>query len=222
MKTIDSKLIPLLLTVYRVLTILGFLVLLGGALIVPFYYETQTLWYKIGTDKILLRAGQLAGMLALVLVLTQIFLALRTKFAEKLFGSATLMRWHRINGWLIFSAAATHALLILAPEGFSNLPIGIKYWPEMIGGCLSVLIFSTVILSHFRALLRLNYPTWRLLHKPLGYMVPPLVLLHVSFVCETFRNHIPAIILTVVSSALLLLAIKTNYMKTSNKGVRGK
>ena len=52
--------------VSRTLVLLGFAVLLGGALLVPFYYETQTLWYKMGGDKLMLRAGQLAGLLALV------------------------------------------------------------------------------------------------------------------------------------------------------------
>ena len=34
---------------------------IGGALSIPFVYETQTLWYKVGADKLMLRTGQMAG-----------------------------------------------------------------------------------------------------------------------------------------------------------------
>ena len=54
---------------YKVMVLLGAALLLGGALAVPFYYETQTLWYKVGTDKVILRSGQLAGLFALVLLI---------------------------------------------------------------------------------------------------------------------------------------------------------
>ena len=183
---------------------LGIALLLGGAFAVPFYYETQTLWYKVGSDKILLRAGQLAGMLTLVLLMLQIIVAQRASFLENLFGSANLMRWHRRNGVGIACMAMSHVALVLVPEGLNNLPIGKKYWPEMIGEFLFLLILITVISSRFRPLLKLDYPSWRILHRTLGYLAPVLVFLHVFFVSESFTHTFSRTLLLTIFAGLAL------------------
>jgi predicted ferric reductase len=190
--------------VYRLLIILGIAVLLGGAFTVPFYYETQTLWYKVGGDKFMLRAGQLAGLLTLVLLMLQIIVALRVKFFENLFGGEQLMRWHRINGVFIACTALSHVVLVLVPEGLNNLPIGKKYWPEMIGELLFLLIFITVVSSHFRSLLRLDYATWKMLHRPLGYLAIVLVFLHALFVSDSFTHVFPRVLLLIIFAGLAL------------------
>ncbi len=190
--------------VYRSLIVVGIAVLLGGALTVPYYYETQTLWYKVGPDRMFLRAGQLAGLLTLVLLVLQIFAALRVKLFENLFGGAQLMRWHRINGVLIACTALSHVALALVSEGINNLPIGKKYWPEMIGGLLFLLILIMVVSSHFRTLLQLAYPAWRMVHRPLGYLALVLVLLHVLFVSESFTHTLPRTLLLTLFAGLAL------------------
>ncbi len=38
-----------------------FMIFLSGALSIPFYFESMTLWYKVGIDKTMLRGGQIAG-----------------------------------------------------------------------------------------------------------------------------------------------------------------
>jgi predicted ferric reductase len=206
------------LKVYRILIFFGFAVFLGGALTVPFFYETQTLWYKTGIDKVVLRAGQLAGLFALVLLVLQILLSLRGKFLEDLFGGANLMRRHRTNGVLIAGAAISHVLLVLAPEGIGNLPIGKKYWPEMTGGGLFLLILITVLSSHFRSALNLDYMVWKKVHKPLGYLHLILLLIHVLFVSESFRQGMPrGILLTIFSGlALLVAVVKTVHWKSKS------
>jgi predicted ferric reductase len=100
---------------HKGLTGVGALFCVAAALMVPFAYPTQTLWYKTGMDKILLIAGQLMGLLAMVLLGGQIVLALRPIFLERLFGAALLMRWHRGNGVLATGLAFGHALLVLIP-----------------------------------------------------------------------------------------------------------
>ena len=187
------------------LVVLGAAVLLGAALAVPFYYETQTLWYKVGADKVMLRSGQLAGLLTLVLLIGQIILALRMQFFERLFGGARLMRWHRINGVLLFLTACSHVLLVLAPEGFDNLPIGKKYWPEMIGGLLFLFLLTMVLTSRFRPWFKLEYGQWRMLHKPMGYLSLVLVFSHVLFVSESFARGLPRTVLLTVGIGLALL-----------------
>ncbi len=170
----------------------------------PFYYETQTLWYKVGLDKTLLRAGQFAGMLTLVLLMVQIIIAQRVSIVENLFGSAKLMRWHRINGVVIACTAMSHVALVLVPEGLQNLPFGKKYWPEMIGELLFLFILITVISSRFRPLFKLDYPSWRILHRTLGYLAPVLVFLHVFFVSESFTHTFPRSLLIVIFAGIVL------------------
>ena len=200
----------------KVLVLLGAALFLGAALAVPFYYETQTLWYKVGADKVMLRSGQLAGLLALVLLIGQILLALRVKFFEHLFGGAPLMRWHQINGVLVACAACSHVLLVLAPEGFDNLPIGRKYWPEMIGGLLLLFLLTMVITSRFRSWFKLGYARWRMLHKPMGYLSLALVFFHVLFVSESFVRGLPrAALLTVALGLALFIGFMQVLRRTS-------
>jgi predicted ferric reductase len=192
---------------YKVAVLLGAALLLGGALAVPFYYETQTLWYKTGADKVMLRSGQLAGLFALVLLMGQILLALRVQFFEYLFKGARLMRWHQLNGVLIFFSACSHMLLVLAPEGFDNLPIGKKYWPEMIGGLLLLFLLTMVVTSRFRSWLQLEYARWRMLHRPMGYLSLVLGFCHVLFVSESFARGLPRTVLLTVGTGLALFIV---------------
>ncbi len=198
---------PSPVSIYRGGLVCCFFVFLGGSLAVPFYFETQTLWYKTGLDKVMLRTGQLAGLFTLVLLVLQIVLALRGRFLQDLFGGVkNTLRWHRTNGLLIAGAALCHVILVLAPDGIGNLPIGAKYWPEMVGEGLFLLLLATVLSSHYRAALRLNYTLWRAVHRPLGYLLLILVLIHVLFVSESFRQGLPRIMLLAVFAGLALLA----------------
>lgn len=193
--------------------IVGVLLLFtAGALSIPFVYESTTLWYKIGLDKTVLRAGQLAGMLALVLLFIQILLAARGRVLIDVFGLAAVMRWHRLNGLLIGLAAVVHVVLVLAPEGFGNLPIGFKHWPEMVGAWLLISILFMVVSSHFRERLGLDYKKWRSIHKPIGYLVPLFFLVHVLFVSDSFDKFLPktALLTTFVIGLGLVVLSKKN------------
>lgn len=191
---------------------------LGGALAVPFYYETQTMWYKTGADRVMLRAGQLAGLFGLVLLTGQILLASRVGFFEHLYGRTRLLRWHQTNGVLIFCTVCSHVLLVLAPEGFDNLPIGKKYWPEMIGGVLFLLLFAMVVTSRFRSWFGLEYARWRMLHKPMGYLSLVLVFLHVRFVSESFARGLPRAVLIAVGIGLALFIGLVQVLRRTSGG----
>lgn len=196
-KVIDSpaKADPAKFKVYRGLVIGFLLLVIGGALSIPFVYESQTLWYQVGLEKTMLRGGQLAGLLAAVLLFIQILLAARIDFLKKLFGVADLMRWHRANGIIVSLLAVSHVILVLAPEGLANLPIGKKYWPEMIGSLLLWIILSMSISSYFRQKFGLDYMRWKVTHKTLGYLVIILITVHVLFVSESFEHAVPRVAL---------------------------
>jgi predicted ferric reductase len=179
------------LKAYRSLVIGFLLLVMGGALSIPFVYESQTLWYQRGIEKIMLRGGQMAGLLAATLLFVQILLAARGKLLKKLFGVADLMQWHRANGIIISLLAVSHVILVLAPDGLTNLPIGKKYWPEMVGSLLLWIILSMAISSQFREKLGLDYKRWRAIHKMLGYLIILLIVVHVLFVSDSFEHAVP-------------------------------
>ena len=201
----------------RVSLVTIFFIFLSGALAVPFSFETMTLWYKAGADKTLLRAGQLAGMAALVMVMLQIILATPGLFLEKLFKRATLARCHRINGLVILLLAAAHVTLVLLPEGLANLPIGKKYWPEMVGFFVLTAIFSTVISTYLRKPLQTGFERWRLTHRLLGYGVLVLLPIHVVFVSESFEQGPLRSLLVFLFGALLLRVILVKTLSRFNK-----
>jgi predicted ferric reductase len=202
-----TKADPARLKLYRGL-IIGFLLLvICGALSIPFVYQSQTLWYKIGLDKTMLLAGQLAGLLAAVLLLVQILLAVRGKFLREVFGLAALMRWHRTNGIIVSFLAISHIALVLMPEGLTNFPIGLKYWPEMVGSLLVWIILSMAISSLFREKLGLNYKRWKTIHKLLGYLVILFLAVHVLFVSDSFEQTVPRVALLTTFIAVVVFVI---------------
>jgi predicted ferric reductase len=192
-------------------------VIFAGAAAVPFVWESQTLWYKFGLDKTMLRTGQIAGMAALVLLFLQIVLAVRGKFLEKLFGIAALMKLHRANGLVVALLAIVHALLVLVPEGLANLPIGVKYWPEMVGGLLLWVVCSVAVSSHYREQLKIEYRKWRAVHKPLGYIAFVLVVVHVLFVSDSFENQFLRITFLLLSTAVLARVVGVKYFSKIDK-----
>ena len=194
-----------------------FIVFLSGALSIPFYFETMTLWYKFGIDKTMLRAGQLAGMSALVMFVLQIILAVRGQYLEKHFGRAGMTRFHRINGVVILILAISHVILVLVPEGITNLPIGKKHWPEMIGVILLLVTTVIVVSTTFRQQLGIKYNLWRTFHKIFGYIVLALLMIHVLFVSDSFEHSQLRAILILLFGTLFLWVITAKILIHFNK-----
>ena len=69
--------------VYRAMLLAGFVLVLTAALSIPIYWETTTLWYKVGIDKTMLKGGQYVGLTALVLIYLQVILSTRGAFMEQ-------------------------------------------------------------------------------------------------------------------------------------------
>lgn len=193
------------IAVYRVVLPAAAVVVASIALAIPDYYETTTLWYKTGIDKTMLLAGQYCGLTALILVYLQVAMAVRGSVLNKIFGEANLIRWHRVNGLIIAVAVISHVLLVLVPEGIANLPLGRKFWPEMVGAVLLLIIILLTVTSYFRQQLNVSYHIWRTIHKPAGYVALLLVTIHALFVSESFEQTGPRIFIT----ALFLLVVAT-------------
>lgn len=212
--------------IYRVVLGSGCLLILAIAQSIPFYFVTTTLWYKYGIDKVMLIIGQHIGLLALMLLYLQIVLSARSPFFEAVWGSAALVRMHRVNGLLLFSLAAFHILLVLIPEGLANLPLGKKFWPELVGAALFLILALQVGSSYFRDHLHLPYGLWKRLHSPLGFLAVVLVTVHVLFVSESFEQPLPRLflltlfILVVGWTAGVKFRGRNLTQQTSNKEVQ--
>jgi predicted ferric reductase len=205
--------------IYRVVLTCGFLLLLSVVMSIPTYYQTTTLWYKTGTNKIMLYAAQYIGLAALVLLYLQAILSARGKFLDQVFGAPLLLRLHRLNGILLLVLAASHILLVLVPEGLANLPLGKKFWPEMVGGALFILIALLVVFSYFREAIRLPFKIWRFFHRPAGYLALVLVTVHVMFVSESFEQTVPRILLLALFTLTVLWIVGVKFVfdrKVSN------
>jgi DMSO/TMAO reductase YedYZ heme-binding membrane subunit len=208
--------------VYGGLIIGLFALAIAVVLSVPFVYESQTLWYKVGMKKSMLRTGQMAGLLALLFLFVQVLLGARVKLLEKVFGAAALMRYHRANGLLVCFLAFSHAGLVLIPEGITNLPLGWKFWPEIVGGFLLLMILILAVSSQFRQQLGLPYPGWRAVHRLLGYFALCLVPVHVLFASESFARGVPKATLLLALAAAVSWLVQTKMAARRKQQVTGK
>lgn len=211
------------MAMYRVLLGAGFLAFFAVVLAIPSYFETTTLWYKTGADKVMLITGQHLGLAALVLLYLQVILSVQGGFLSRVFGAANLLRMHKLNALFIVALAASHIFMVLVPEGLANLPLGKKFWPEMVGGLLFLVIALTVATSYLRGSLRLDFPAWRAVHKPAGYAALLLVTLHALFVSESFEQPIPRVFLltlfglTVIWSAVVKIRASKHARKNTHR-----
>ncbi len=178
---------------------------LACVLALPVIYPTTTLWYKYNIDKILLYSGQYAGMLACFCIYVQIALGTRGRFLDKTFGPGVLINWHRKLGVFIGVLGLSHLLLILLPEGLDNLPIGVKYWPEMVGFFLFVSVIILIASGIFRQAIKMPYKAWKVVHRFFAYLCFVLLHIHLLFVSDTFDKNVPKLFVFVV----LLLFIPT-------------
>lgn len=197
--------------VLRLMLLAVFVIFFAVALSIPVFFPSMTLWYKFGADRLFLQSAQYSGLIAFVLLYLQVILAARGQVLEKSFSPAKLMKWHQKNGIVILIFSVAHILLVLLPEGLDNLPLGLKFWPELIGLVLAFILFFMVITSRYRKLIPLSYPRWREIHRSLGYLVIFLVSGHLLFVSDTFENLIPRLVLLISFLAIIFWVVGVKW-----------
>lgn len=190
---------------YLVLFIIILSTVIASGATIPFFYESQSIWYKFGADKTMLRAGKIIGITTVIFLFLQLLLAVRLPFLVTALGLKQLLFFHRTIGVLLLVFGFTHAALVLIPEGLDNLPLGKKYWPEMIGIVLLFIILFQIFSSFFRQFMHLPYHRWRFLHQFTGYFTLVLLWFHVPFVSESFQQTIPLISLLVITGFVILI-----------------
>lgn len=175
----------------RLLCIACVLLLLTGAASIPFLFESQSILYKLGVDKTLLRAGKVMGMIVAALLIVQLILSSRSKFLDHIFALNRMYRYHRVNAVLIASLALIHPLLVFAPEDITSIPVELKYWPEVLGGMMLVLIWCITATGIWRLFLGFRFHRWWLFHRIAGVSLVVLLTFHVLFVSDTFESGVP-------------------------------
>jgi len=193
------------------------LLVFAAAASIPFVYESTTLWYKFGPDRILLLAGQVIGLITLVFFGLQLLFAARFGVVDRIIGVKQVLKLHQMIGLLIMVLALAHALLILIPEGLDNLPLGWKYWPEMIGTFVFVLLCLHVGAAFYRSNLGLAYQQWRRLHRLIGYSLFLALNCHVLFVSTSFAQGPPRAALLIFSGTVGLMLILQKAYSSSRR-----
>jgi len=181
--------------------VLTALAMMVGAWTLPFVFESSTIFYKFGLDRILLQTGKLLGLTATVLLLLQLVMVSRFRFLDKIFSLNRLYALHRFNGFAIVTLMLLHGLLILAAEDFTFFPMEKRYWPEFLGIGTALVMIGIVLFANWRQVMGLTYELWRRTHQALASLVILSVFVHLLFVSETFESGLPR------SLALLFTAL---------------
>lgn len=193
-------------TSLKLLLTTALLLLLAVAAPIPFIWESTTLWYKIGLDKTLLQTGKVFGIFAAILLALQILLASRQPLLDKIFGLDRVYTLHQINAYLVIAFGIFHFSLVILPEGWSNLPIGWKFWPELIGAAVLMSLIGSALVATFRTSL-LPYHLWRRVHRPAGYLVALALPVHIFFVSGTLDYAVPRSGLFLLAGAVTLCVV---------------
>ena len=183
------------------------LVLLAGAISIPFVFESQTIRYKFGTERSLLLEGQVMGAMAVFFLFFQLVLSARLQFLDRIFSINRLMYQHRIHGIIICVLALLHVLLIrtaLGPEIFS---LDLRQWPEYVGSLVLLMILGSASFCLLRRAMGLAYEKWLFLHRLAAPVTVGLLGLHVFFVSDTFDYGLARNTLQGAFSAYALLFI---------------
>jgi predicted ferric reductase len=189
--------------------------LLVGAMSVPFFFESPSLWYKFGFDKALLRTGKMLGLTAATLLFLQLLLAGRLKVLDRVFSLPDLFRIHRLNARVILLLAASHSILVLTSGEKVFIPLELRYWPEWVGVGLLTLIVIQFSVSQWRRTFRITFHGWLLWHRCVGVFILGLVIVHILFVSETFSEEgFPrtAVLVSTALIAMLWLWIRSGWL----------
>ena len=193
---------------------------MAGALSIPFFFESPSMWYKFGLAKILLRSGKVVGTAAAVLLFYQLILVARLKVLDRVFSHPGLVRTHRLNAIVILLLACLHPVLVLTSDNTLVIPLEMRYWPEWLGVGLLALIVVQFSTSRWRTDARLRFHRWMFLHRWLGFTVLGIVTIHILYVSETYSERgFPrnAVILLAVLLAFLWLWIRSGWLRARKR-----
>ncbi|MBN1904582.1 MAG: ferric reductase-like transmembrane domain-containing protein [Deltaproteobacteria bacterium] len=176
----------------------------AGAICVPFFFESQTLRYQLGTARSMLLTGHIMGTAAGLLLLVQMILVCRSRFLDRVFAINRLLLFHRINAIIILVLAVAHMLLILNTLGSQILSFEFSQWPEYTGLILLVMVAGIVFSGLSRGLIGIKFQFWISLHRVFTPVAILLLCIHLYCVSNTFRYDSAYILIICFFAACLL------------------
>ena len=207
------------------LCIFLFLIVLVGAVSIPFVFESQSILYKFGANKIMLRVGKILGITAALLILVQVIFSARLKILDRTVALDRLYSFHRLNAILITALIVLHPVLVLIPEGLTNISFDLRSWPEMVGTLLLFLLLSIAVTGIWRLKFNLSFDRWLFIHRLATSTVVLMLGLHVLYVSDTFKQPIPRFSVLVVCGiyffVLAWIKIKAKLLRAKPWIVKG-
>ena len=198
-----------------IVTVCALLLLIGGW-IIPYKFESFSILYKFGLDKIYLRSGKMVGITIALLVYYEILLASRFTVMEQIFTGKRLLGLHRLNGIFIAILAGLHPLLIKASEHFTPYTFAKKYYPEFIGIGLLCILLSHSFVAVFRNLIKLPYKKWLLWHRLGATLILLIMPAHILYVSQTFKAGIPRQAALIIFSLNLAMILRIWLLRLIN------
>lgn len=190
-------------------------VLLAATLTIPFLFESQSMFYKFGWKKTLLRVGKMVGLAAAFLVCLQLALAGRLKWLDRIFSLPALYSAHRYIAYAIVVLVIVHPILVFIPDNMLMIPFEARYWPEWVGAGLLVVILFQFGMSQWRLKIFRAYQKWLLFHRLMGILAMTLLVIHVLYVSETFEHDgFPRNLVILTATALLALWLWIRFRGT--------
>jgi predicted ferric reductase len=190
-----------------ILVVLAMLLLVAGWT-VPYQFESSSILYKFGIQKVLLRSGKVVGIIITLLLFYQILLASHLKLLEQIFSNKRLLTLHRFNGFLITLLVLVHPALNKASENFTAYIFESRYYPEFVGIGLLFVILTVSMLAFFKKRSGISYGKWLVLHRFGATMVLLILPLHVLWVSDTFKEGLPRNAALGIFSLNLLLLLR--------------
>jgi predicted ferric reductase len=181
---------------------LGAMSALWSALLLVTYWWVADGALRVGfaAGAAVLALGQLAGLVASVLLLAQVVLMARVPVLERAFGQDDLARIHRIVGFTGFNLMVAHVALITVGYAAGDLLASpAELWtltvdhPGMLLAAAGTLCLVMVVVTSLRlARRRLRYESWHLLHLyaylGVGLALPHQLWTGAQFVGSTGRT----------------------------------
>lgn len=168
-----------------------YMVILGSACLIPYIYESPSLFYKTGLDKFLLRFGKIAGIIAAVMICFQVVYTFRPVWFKSVLSPLQLLKYHRRSGLVILFCVIVHPVFILGADHFVFFPTELKYWPEFTGIGLFAVLNAFILVSYWQRKSGISYKTWRLLHRIFAPMIILGMAVHVLNVSRSFESGMP-------------------------------
>jgi predicted ferric reductase len=193
--------------------ILMALSVIAGAWTIPFLFESPSIFYKFGIDKIFLRFGKILGITTAVLVFFQVLLVSRLKFLDRIFSLNRLLFFHRLNGIAIACLASFHPILIIASENFTIYPFEKRYWPEFLGVGVLSFILVLVTTANWRLMFNFAYNKWLRFHRFGTITAIMLMTIHILFVSESFKSGLPHTFILVAAGTSFMLILRIWYRR---------